>query len=555
MYSVKKNVLQTVSLFKLYGIDHIVLSPGSRNAPLIQCFTQDSYFKCHIIVDERNAAFYGIGLIQKLQKPVAICCTSGTALLNYAPAVAEAFYQQLPLIVLSADRTPEWIGQMDGQIIAQYGALNNFVKKSVALPEIKDSTDEWYCNRLLNDALIASTADAPAPVHINLPIAEPLFDYSVEHLPDVRKITAVPIKKTIDIKPFVQTWKNSGKRMIIVGQLFKSEKTISLLDSLARKADCVVLCEHLSNCVSPNFVTSFDALLYKLSNDEKVDFTPGLVITIGGHIVSKRIKHFLREHKPASHWHINESGEIVDLFQSLTDLVETDTDYFLAELLSSISGDNAQPFHTLWNKAIKQVPEPNDEIPFSDIWATGKFLKRLPQNSSLHLANSSTVRNVQLYEIDKTTTVYCNRGTNGIESSLPSAIGFASVHDDLTYLIIGDLSFFYGLNALWNISHIKNLRILLINNGGGGIFHLLPGLNKSASLGEYVAAGHNGNAKDWAKASGLYYLSANSKDELETTLESFFDKNIQQSVLLEVSTDMEISKKAFQDYYHNLKTK
>ncbi len=554
MFSVKKNVLQTVALLKAYGVKQIVLSPGSRNAPLMQTFSQDAFFECHTIVDERNAAFYALGIIQALQQPVAICCTSGSALLNYAPAVSEAYYQQLPLIVVSADRSPEWIGQMDGQTLPQAGVFGSLSKKSVHLPEINNETDEWFCNRLINEALIACTADASGPVHINIPLYEPLFDYSEESLPEVRKIDYARPRKSVEISSFVEKWHKLPKRLIIVGQQFQTPELTELLESLAKKTDCIVFTENLSNSFSPLFISNFDALLYTISEEEKESFSPDLVITLGGHIVSKRLKHFIRQDKPKNHWHLTESGEVVDLFQSLTDLVETESIDFFSKLSSEVQDNREKPFFDLWKNASLLIPEPKEDIPFSDISATGDFLKALPLNSVLHLANSSTVRNVQLFQLDKSIKVYCNRGVNGIESTLPSVIGFASVYKDPVYLIIGDLSFFYGLNALWNIQHIKNLRILLINNGGGGIFHLLPGLNKAASLKEYVSAEHTTQAKDWALAAGLKYLHAENRNDLKDSLKTFIDTKTDQSVLLEISTNMEISKKAFQEYYHNLKT-
>ncbi|MBD8348909.1 2-succinyl-5-enolpyruvyl-6-hydroxy-3-cyclohexene-1-carboxylic-acid synthase [Dysgonomonas sp. HGC4] len=555
MFSVKKNVLQTVALLKAYGVKQIVLSPGSRNAPLMQTFSQDAFFECHTIVDERNAAFYALGIIQALQQPVAICCTSGSALLNYAPAVSEAYYQQLPLIVVSADRSPEWIGQMDGQTLPQAGVFGSLSKKSVNLPEINSETDEWFCNRLINEALIACTADASGPVHINIPLYEPLFDYSEESLPEVRKIEYVRPRKSVDINPFIEKWNKLSKRLIIVGQQFQTPELTKLLESLAEKTDCSVFVENLSNCVSPSFIDNFDALLYTISEEEKGNFSPDLVITLGGHIVSKRLKHFIRQHKPKNHWHLTESGEVVDLFQSLTDLVETEAIDFFSKLSAQVTNEKEKPFFSLWKKASKLIPEPREDMPFSDISATGDFLKVLPKNSVLHLANSSTVRNVQLFQLDKSIKVYCNRGINGIESTLPSVVGFASVHKEPVYLIIGDLSFFYGLNALWNIQHIQNLRILLINNGGGGIFHLLPGLNKAPSLKEYVSAEHTTQAKDWALAAGLKYLSAENQDTIKENLRTFTAPDTDQSVLLEISTNMEISKKTFQEYYHKLKTR
>lgn len=554
MFSVKKNVLQTVALIKAYNIKHIVISPGSRNAPLIQTFSEDDFFQCHVIVDERNAAFYALGIIQYTQEPVVICCTSGSALLNYAPAVSEAFYQQLPLVVVSADRSPEWIGQMDGQTIPQVGVFGTMAKKSVNLPEIKNDTDEWYCNRLINEALIACTADSSGPVQINVPLSEPLFDYSESFLPKVRKIEYYKPIKTVDINRFVSQWNSLGKRLIIVGQMFYNPQLIEILEQLVEKCDCIVFTEHLSNCASPLFINNHDALLSALDEGSKGTFAPELVITFGGHIVSKRLKHFLRQNKPQNHWHLSESGEVVDLFQSLTDLVEVDAISFLTDLFTNVNSEIDKPFSSKWKSLSDKISEPTSNIPFSDILVTGAFLKNLPEKSDLHLANSSVVRNAQLYSLDKSVRVFCDRGVNGIESCLPSAVGFAAVSDKPVYLLIGDLSFFYGVGALWNISHIKNLRIFLINNSGGGIFSLLPGLDKASSLKEYVIAEHQSSAKDWALAAGLTYLSASNNHQLEENMELFITSDCQQSILFEVFTDTDISKEVSQEYYSKLKT-
>lgn len=554
MYPIKKNVLETVALLKAYNIQHIVLSPGSRNAPLIQAFSQDAFFKCKVIVDERHAAFYALGIIQYLRQPTVICCTSGTALLNYAPAVAEAFYQQLPLVIISADRAPEWIGQMDGQTLPQPNAFGGLVKKSVNLPEIRTSQDKWFCNRLINEALIALSTESAGPVHINIPLSEPLFDYSEKELPEVRKINISEFKKSVhDIKPIADVWNGSAKKLIIIGQLLPNQSLVSVLEKLADKSRCVVLSEHLANADSDLFIHNFDALLSTLSDEEKADFRPDLLITFGGHIVSKRIKHFLRQNKPHSHWHVSPSGDVVDLFQSLTDLLTVDADSFFRELLSETANGRTE-YADLWHLESKKITVPK-ELEFSDIFVIGAFMQRLPAQSFLHLANSSSVRNAQLFNLKKGVSVYCNRGTNGIEGSVSTAVGFASVCEQPVYLVIGDLSFFYGLNSFWNIQQIKNLRILLVNNSGGGIFHLLPGLNASESLDSFVAAGHQNTAQKWVEAADMYYLKANNMNDFEKQLDIFFDIKTDKSIVLEAAIDMEVCKQASNKYYKQLKEK
>ncbi|MDD4920891.1 MAG: 2-succinyl-5-enolpyruvyl-6-hydroxy-3-cyclohexene-1-carboxylic-acid synthase [Bacteroidales bacterium] len=551
MLSTKKNVLQTVALLKAHGVDHIVISPGSRNAPLTDCFSQDPFFKCFSIVDERSAGYFAIGLINKLKKPVTLCCTSGTALLNYAPAVAEAFYQELPLVVVSADRSPAWIGQMDGQTLPQQGAFGQMVRKSVQLPEIHSEEDTWYCNRLINEALMACTFESAGPVHINIPISEPLFDFTEAALPPARKINAFPGNRMADMNPFSARWNESAKRMILIGQMPQNKELTTLLEILAQNLDCVVLCEHLSNAVSPSFIGNFDALICSLTESESEALTPDLLITLGGHVVSKRVKKYFRNHPPKNHWHMTPSGMCPDSFQCLTDLIKTDPLYFFKELKTMDSRDKG--FAGTWIQASSQIAAPEKNMPFSDIAVVGSFLRRLPEKSSLFVGNSSSVRNIQLYPMPANTEVFCNRGTNGIEGSISTASGYAAVHNGLTFLLIGDLSFFYDLNGLWNKSITGNLRILLINNGGGGIFNLLPGLDKSEALGPYIAAQHNSSAEGWVHAAGFGYLKAENTSQLEKSLSEFVVAKSDRAIVLEVFTSPNINKSAFNSYYHLLK--
>jgi 2-succinyl-5-enolpyruvyl-6-hydroxy-3-cyclohexene-1-carboxylate synthase len=539
MLSDKKNILQTVALLKKYGIEHIVISPGSRNVPLIQTFIQDDFFKCQLIVDERNAAFFVLGIIQFTQQPAAVCCTSGSALLNYAPAVAEAYYQQLPLIIISADRPQEWIGQMDGQTMQQPNVFASYIKKSVHLPEIHNETDEWFCNRLVNEALIACHSDASGPVHINIPISEPLSNYTVENLPEVRKISHSNPNKTVDIKIFIDKWNAATKKMIIIGQMYQDPALIGALERLVENSGCIVLSEHLANSNSEEFIHNFDRILYKSTDKEKRELSPELLISFGGHIVSKRIKLFLREYQPENHWYLSKNHEIRDLFMSLTDLIETDILDFIQQLAnSSTLTKESYNYSNSWFYKSTQIATPDNEKNFSDIAATGLFLKRLPENSQLIVANSLAIRNVQLFNLDRSISVYCNRGINGLEGTLATATGFAAVCKTPVYLIIGDLSFFYGINSLWNMEHIKNLRILLINNRGGGIFRSLPELNKQENLHQFVTAKHDTEAKKWIEANTVRYLQAKNKKELSKSLDTFMNGNIESSVCLEVIIEM-----------------
>ena len=556
MFSSKKNVVQTIALLKAFGINDVVMSPGSRNAPLLQGFAIDPFFRCHSVVDERSSSYFAIGLIYKTGKPVVLCSTSGSALLNYHPAVAEAFYQKLPLIVISADRSPAWIGQMDGQTIPQNGVFRNLVKKSVQLPEINNEEENWYCNRLLNEALIACQMNYPGPVHINIPISEPLFDFSLEELPEPRKINQVKAVNELsdeDLTQLAEIWKNSGKRIIMIGQRSIETTFDQLL--VSNKNDFVLLDEHLSNSVLHDDIYNFDAILSKYNSDNISKFTPDLLITFGGHIVSKRIKNLLRNNPPEYHWHISTSDEIPDTFKCLTHFINSAPENFFRKLEKHIEDCHKtdSEYISMWQKESSEVKSPDENLPFSDIVVTGQLMKSMPADSVLFVANSSSVRNIQLYEKEKTLKVFCNRGTNGIEGTLSTAIGYSTIHKGEVFLLVGDLSFFYDLNSLWNYKVPGNLHIILINNGGGGIFHLLPGLEKAESLEKYVSASHSKVSHKWIEATDLDYLKAENYRELDYVLSEFFSKNRNNGVLLEILTNKINNKKAVDQYYNNLK--
>ncbi|MDR2920299.1 MAG: 2-succinyl-5-enolpyruvyl-6-hydroxy-3-cyclohexene-1-carboxylic-acid synthase [Tannerella sp.] len=533
MYTDKKNVLQLAALLKTYGIKQIVLSPGSRNSPLSHTFAAEPFFICHSVVDERSSAFYALGLIQAISEPVAVCCTSGSAALNFAPAVAEAFYQQIPLLVITADRPESQIGQMLGQTLPQAGLFNTLVKKAVHLPEISNAEDEWFCNRLINEAIQALEHNGKGPAHINIPLSEPLFNFTTEALPDVRKINNCRCTKQFENNNYTERFRKYNKRMIIVGQFPPSEELKIQLGILANKKKCVVLCEHLANLHEAAFINNFDEVLKTIFPEERQQYRPELLITLGGHVVSKRVNKFIREYPPYEHWHISESGDIVDTYRVLTDIIEYDAASFLHTITghSSDAAEDDLSFTTQWKQASDRTPMHHPECPEEE--AVQMLLQSIPENSSLHLANSSSVRYAQLYPLHHTIHVFCNRGTNGIEGSLSTAVGYAAASERQTFLFIGDLSFFYDMNGLWNRQLNNKLRIFLINNGCGRIFHTLKGLNQSEALDDYIAAAHHTTAKGWAESLGITYLSASDQTELKKQIPAFIDKNSSNPILFE----------------------
>lgn len=552
MYSDIGNVLQLVALLKAHGIKHVVLSPGSRNSPLIHSFATDKDFTCYSIVDERSAGFFALGVIQSTNQPVAVCCTSGTAALNLGSAVAEAYYQQLPLLIITADRPQAWIGQMDGQTIPQINMFGQIVRHAVHLPQIQTKEDAWYCNRLINEAIHALNNHVEGPVQINIPLAEPLFAFNTPELPEVRVIRQSSAGYLLnEADAYDKRFNKYSKRMIVVGQLPPENGLADALKALCYDYGVVVLTEQLSN-IQLDEVRSFDTALSVASEEELNELAPELVITIGGHIVSKRLKQFIRKQKVCEHWHISPSGEVTDTFQQVTDIIRCDDKTLLEYLIAN--GNKCSPaYRDRWFDACARISTP--QASFSDLSAVGAFINSLPTDAVLQLGNSNSVRLAQLFSLSPTVQVFCNRGTNGIDGSLSTAVGFAAASDKMTFLLLGDLSFFYDMNGLWNKYKKKNLRILLNNNSGGEIFHVLPGLNKSEVLSEYIAASHQTDAKAWSEQQGLTYLSASNDDELKQNLPLLMDANHESPVLLEVFTSINQNTEQLKAYYKQQQNK
>lgn len=553
MYSDKKNILQLVALLKAHEIRHVVLCPGSRNTPIIHTLANHPFFTCYSVTDERSAGFFALGLALSNGRPAAVCCTSGTALLNLHPAVAEAFYQQVPLVVISADRPAAWIGQMDGQTLPQPNVFGSLVKSSVDLPEIHTSEEEWYCNRLVNEALLELNHHGKGPVHINVPISEPLFSFSAEELPDVRVITRYQGLNVYDRQydDLIARLNGYTKRMMVVGQM-------NLIYLFERKICKLLykhfawLTEHTGNQTVPGIpVKNFDAIIYALPEEEQAKLVPDLLITYGGHVVSKRLKQLLRKHPPKEHWHVAADGQVTDTFCSLTTVIEMDPFEFLEKIAYLLENKPCE-YPKRWEQLSKQMAEP--DFAFSEMAAIGKVLKALPTDAVLHLANSSTVRYAQLFQIPDSVEVCCNRGTSGIEGSLSTALGYAWASDKLNFVLIGDLSFFYDMNALW-CNHLRgNLRIMLLNNGGGEIFQSLPGLKMEARTHRFVTALHQTKAEGWAQERGFDYAAVHTMEELDAALSDFMQADQQGNPkFMEVFTDKAEDVRLLKEYYHGLR--
>lgn len=550
-YSDKENVNILTALLVAHGVKHAVVCPGSRNAPIVHNLNECPNITCHPVTDERSAGFYALGMAQILSHPVAVCVTSGTALLNLLPATAEAYYQHVPLVVISADRPAMWIDQQDGQTLPQLDALGRFVSKAVSLPEPSNDDERWYCNRLVNEALLCCQRHDGSPVHLNVPISEPLFTFNVPALPTERVIRQVVATEDEDCRRCLEEILMEARRpMIVVGQL-TYEVAMILRNTLQQLKTEVVL---LHECLSVGQPQQIDTVLQHIKDHES-DYIPDTIIYIGGTLVSKKIKQFLRRCTHADTWIVNSEGRLYDTFQNLQGVVEGNPVYLLQQLNASIqlmkqqgSLNFQQDFYHRWQQSIQSaaVDFSNMNVPYSQLLAVRTLFQNLSISSDylLHAANSMSVRLVNLFASDY---VFCNRGVNGIDGSLSTAAGCSLVTTQNVYCVIGDLSFFYDQNALWH-SLGGNFRVLLLNNGGGGIFQSLPGLKESAAHRSFISGQHHTSAWGICQQNNVAYLSAHDEEELENNMNRFVNDNFDRPVVFEVFTSQEQDEQAMNEY-------
>ena len=546
----KKELAQLVIEYCVsYDIHHVVISPGSRNAPLTIGFTNHPKIKTYSIVDERCAAFFALGIAQQNQKPVAIVCTSGSALLNYYPAVAEAFYSNIPIVVLSADRPKHLIDVGDGQAIRQENIFANHSEFNANL----DDTQETSINaNLINDALHNCIRNR-GPVHINIPFDEPLYE-TVDKLTIENVKISHPKNKVHkeDLKTFAKIWNNASKKMVLEGECFPNEKLQQQLDTLVQDESVLLLTETTSNLHHTKFVNSIDNLVFPLAEIEKEALQPDILLTFGGMVISKRIKRILRNYQPKHHWHIDLKNA-TDTYHCLSHHFKMEATQFFDDfsiLTNSIKSEYQKKWLAINASREKWHSNYISCIDFSDLKAFDVVIKSLPKNCMLQSGNSSIIRYLQLFKMNKNIQTFCNRGTSGIDGSTSTAIGASQVHKEQTVFITGDISFFYDSNALWN-NYLKNdFRIILINNAGGGIFRIIPGPSESKSV-DYFETTHNLNAKKLCEMFGFEYTSAESESELTICLNNFYDAS-KNPKLLEVFTPKDMNDKILKDYFKHL---
>lgn len=552
MYSNKLSVQLIGEVLYRYGITDIILSPGSRNAPLTIHFTNHQEYTCYSIVDERSAAFFALGMAQSKKKPVAICCTSGTASANYYPAIIEAFYQNIPIVVLTADRPENYVDIFDGQTIRQKNMYSNHIYGSYQLSESEseESITQNFLDlkKALNTCVLKS-----GPIHINIPFSEPLYEQTDQIEISFKKLTLPEKNYNSDkYKHLFSTWNNFSKKMILVGMQQPNSELNQLLEKLAEREDTIILTEVTSNLNSSKFYPNIDRYMFPFGEETLDDYKPELLLTIGQNIVSKKIKDFLRKSKLKAHWHLDEYWH-PDTYFSLTEKIEENPVIFLKELVKV--PPVASSYSLLWKqlKDERQLRH-NDfikNLPFSDLRVINTLDEKIPDSYNLQISNSSMIRYAQLFNFNSKNKIFCNRGASGIDGATSTAVGFAVADTHPTLLITGDIGFFYDSNALWNKYIPNTFRIILVNNGGGDIFKIIPGPDSSNSLEEYFVTRHNRTARLMAQEYNFEYIQAHNQEDLLKELDSFFLCS-EKPKLLEINTVNHPNSRILREYFNYL---
>ena len=540
------------------GFTNVVISPGSRNAPLTVALSRRKEICTYVVVDERSAAFMALGMAIEQHKPTVLVCTSGSAVLNYSPAIAEAYYRKVPLIVVSADRPEPWIDQDDSQTIRQFLALDNIVKRSYDIPSTYFSDDEkWYVNRLINDACVLSVSQPMAPVHINFHLAEPLYQTSTRsNSNSTRVVKLVESDNNLsqaDIEHLANEYNRARRVMIIGGFYDYNEKLNKCIRQLSHDSRTVVLAETVTNIYGDDIVRTIDRCVNQLDDNT---FKPDLLITFGGALISRMVKNRLRKCNIASHWHIGTTDHLIDIVKALTTTINVSPESFFAQLLPLISNSDSN-YHDKWKEAASTARAKHDSLLASTKWcdlkAFATIISHIKHHTlTLHASNGTSIRYLHLFGDEFTMTNYCNRGVSGIDGCTSTALGAALASSTTNLLISGDMSLTYDLGALSSNYKPDNFKIIVMMNGGGGIFRFLKGPSSLPELEKYFELNINYDIRKYADAFGYRFFSADCVESLEKELPLFLNSDC--ASILAIYTPKELNAKVLRDYFDNLTT-
>ncbi len=548
------------------GIRDAVLSPGSRCAPLTLAFARHKKIRVRTVSDERSAGYIALGMAQSKRKPVVLVCTSGTAALNYAPAITEAFYQHIPLVVITADRPPEWVDQQDGQAIHQSNLYSPHIKAGYDLPVDTSHADAaWHMERSISEAVNCAQAMPAGPVHLNLPVREPLYPRGGETIrfgPDIKIIEEVSGTAVLDAEQWqrlVTEIQRVEKILLVGGQGRMDSDLLEALNQFCEAAHIPVVGDVITN-LHPvgNCIKHADIILAQKNESVLNDLCPELLITFGLSTISKNLKMYLRKFKAKDHWHIQSGGQTADTYQSVRQICRVNPGYFFRELAGKIqTKNNRSGYYRLWRKYEQEAVSGLNTFfrstkEFSEFEVVRHLLSRLPAHSVLHLGNSLPVRYANYVGIDDPAIeVFSNRGTAGIDGTLSTAVGHAISADKINTLILGDMAFIYDRNAFWNNYIPSNLRIVVLNNHGGGIFKLIDGPGHQPEVEELFVTKQPLTAEMTAKEYGFNYFPVHSRDELLHDLDVFFDAE-GPAKILEVFTETDMNTTLFKQFINQV---
>jgi 2-succinyl-5-enolpyruvyl-6-hydroxy-3-cyclohexene-1-carboxylate synthase len=509
-----------------------------------------------VLVDERSAAFFALGMAQQLEEPVVICSTSGSAVLNYSPAIVEAFYQKIPLIVITADRPPEWVDHGEGQSMRQYKVYENFIAESYNLPMLDHPDALWQTGVMTNEAFHISKL-LSKPVHLNFPFREPLYKTELEPSQTGKKITHFKTKKSVskeELKNLQKNWGQHNKKMIVCGSLQKSSSLNKILIEINKDPSVCILTETTSNLYNESFISCIDRTLERINNHPK--FFPEIVITIGNSIISKKLKSLLRKNKPKEHWHVEETNRAQDIFSSLSHFIPVKPEDFFNDFLDGYQYNKDSNFSKDWYLEFEKSEENHLQYLFSCKWSDLKAHNLIQnqlkdKNFNLQMGNSTSVRYIQLFKQQKDLKYNSNRGVSGIDGSSSTAVGAASVTDELTVLITGDLSFIYDQHALWNKEVPKNLKIIVVNNQGGGIFNIISGPKTTPYSKDFFETTHEISLEKIAATFEINYQKATNEFQAAKYLNNIFKSK--DAEIIEIFTGNIENENVLNDYFKNIK--
>lgn len=549
----KIGIYDIAQLCKLHSVSHAILCPGSRCAPLTLAFSRTEGIECLTVIDERSAAFMALGIAESTKKPVALICTSGTAVINFGPALAEAFYRNIPLLVLTADRPTRLVGQQDGQTIAQQGIYANYILSSFHVSgDIRSAEELAYLHRTVNKALLTATAPQSGPVHVNISFEEPLYELeqpaqAPRYIQAIRHVSVLEAELA-RLRERYPNW------LLIAGSGNLNQEESVAIEELSRRIP--VLAEAVSNCRGNNIIRNANEIIRFAADEGKQMLKPQVLITFGNGVVSKNLKTFLRSFKPEIHLHIHPASEVIDTYNVLSHVVSLPLKTAL-DTLTAKGLEKSEAYLAHWRNfsegCISRVNEICEDLDFGDLKAFRQIAGHLPANSIVHVANSMPVRylNMFAYLLPTGVQVYCNRGTSGIDGSVSTSVGNAIGSGKPVWMVSGDLSFQYDSNALWNGYVPDGMRIIIMNNSGGGIFRLIDGPDSVPELSQRFETQVESNAYHQAQRFGFDYLSCNSAETLATALKECTSISTGKKII-EVFTNPITNQTVFKTYQQQL---